>query len=76
MRCFEKLNTWIFVPLENQANAEKGIILRQKKMFSGIKCDFFRILIPGDKYRIEMTHSLLERNFCDVISLKAEKPIT
>ena len=47
-----------------------------EKMFSGIKSDFSEFCsIPGHKYRIAMTHSLLERNFCDFISLKVEKPI-
>ena len=42
-----------------------------EKMFSGVKIDFFEFCsIPGGKYRITMTHSLLERNFYDVISLK------
>ena len=47
------------------------------KMFSGIKRDFSRVLLDSrGKYRIAMTCSILERNFCDVISLKVEKPIT
>ena len=47
------------------------------KMFSGIKRDFLEFCsIPGDKYRITMTRSILEGNFCDVISLKVEKPMT
>ena len=34
------------------------------KMFSGIKTDFFEFCsIPGCKYRIAMTHSILERKF-------------
>ena len=32
--------------------------------------------IPGGKYRIAMTHSMLEGEICDVISLKVEEPIT
>ena len=33
-------------------------------------------LIPGGKYRIAMTRSLLERKFLCVISLKVEQLIT
>ena len=33
-------------------------------------------LILGEKYRIAMNLSLLETIFCDVISLKAERPIS
>ena len=52
-----------------------------EKMFSGIKSDFSRVLLDfRGKYRIAMTcsilGSILERNFCDVISLKVETPIT
>ena len=47
------------------------------KMFSGIKVISLEFCsIPVGKYRIAMTCSILERNFCDVISLKVEKPIT
>ena len=48
-----------------------------EKVFSGIKSDFFEFCsIPGGKYRIAMTYFLLERKFCDVISLTVEQPIT
>ena len=46
-----------------------------EKMFSDIKSDFFEFCsIPGGKYHIAMTHSLLEKKYCDVMSLKVEKP--
>ena len=45
-----------------------------EKMFSGIKSDFSRVFfIPGGKYRI---FPFWKGNFCDVISLKVEQPIT
>ena len=48
---------------ENQENAE-GYNFELKRMFSGIKSDFSRILIDSrGKYRITMTRSLLERIF-------------
>ena len=48
-----------FVSLENQGNAE-GHNFGAKKMFSGIKETFLKFcLIPGGKYRIVMTRSLL-----------------
>ena len=47
------------------------------KIFSGIRSDFSRVLLDSrGKYRIAMTCSILERNFCDVITLKVETPIT
>ena len=65
-----------FVSLENQGNAEEGIILGQKRCFQAQKVIFLEFcLIPGGKYHIAMTRSLLERTFCDVISLKAKRPI-
>ena len=64
-----------FVLLENQENAGGGggynFVLEQ--MFLGIKVIFFVFCsILGGKYRIRMN----ERIFCDVISLKVERPIT
>ena len=56
---------------------QRGHNFGPKKMFSGMKSDFSRILLNSrGKYRIAMTRSLLERIFCDFISLKAEGPIT
>ena len=63
--------------LENYGSAGGGRHnFGAKKMSSGIKSDYIKsCLIPGE-YRIAMTGSLLERIFCDVISLKAERPTT
>ena len=44
------------------------------KMFSGIKSDFSRVLLDSTN-RDDLFHSV-ERNFCDVISLKVETQIT
>ena len=56
---------------------QRGYNFGPKKMFSGMKSDFSRILLDsGGKYRIATNRSLLEIIFCDVISLKAERPIT
>ena len=66
-----------FVSLENQGNAEGGYNFGPRKMFLGIKGDFSQFFfISGGKYRIAMTCSLLERILCDIILLKAERPIT
>ena len=47
-----------------------------EKVFSGQNMFFFRVLLDSrGKYRIAMTRFLLERKFCDVISLKVEQPI-
>ena len=55
---------------------QRGYKFVPGKMFSGIKNDFSRVLLDSrGKYRIAMTCSILERNFCDVISLKVETPI-
>ena len=65
-----------FVLLQNQG-MHRGYNLKLEKMFSGTKSDFSEVWsISGGKYRIAMTHSLLEGKICDVISLKVEKPIT
>ena len=53
---------------------QRGYNFIPEKMFSGIKSDFFRILLG--KYRIAMTVPFWKENFCDVISLKVEQPIT
>ena len=43
---------------------QKGYNFVPERMFSGIKSDFFEFCsIPGNKYGIAMTHSLLERKF-------------
>ena len=57
---------------------QRGYNFVPEKMFSGIKSDLFSFCsIPGGKYRIAMTRSLLEmKSLCDVISLKVEQPIT
>ena len=53
-----------FVLFENHRNAEEGIILCQKRCFQAYKVIFFSFCsIPGGKYRIAMTCSLLERKF-------------
>ena len=45
--------------------------------FSGIESDVFRVLLDfRGTYRIAMTYYLLERKFCDVISLKVKQPLT
>ena len=55
----------------------RGYSFVPEKMFSGIKSDFSRVLLDSrGSYRIAMTCSILERNFCDVISLKVKTPIT
>ena len=49
-----------------------------EKMFPDIKSDFLEFCSnPGGKYQIVMTRSLSRKiNFCDIISLKVEKPKT
>ena len=77
MRSFEKLNIMIFLFHLKTREMQRGYNFEPKKMFSGIESDFSRILLDSrGKYCIAMTHSLLERIFCDVISQKAERPIT
>ena len=53
--------------LENQGNAEgrgRSYNFGPEIMFLGIKSDFSRIFLDSrGKYRIAMTHSLLERIF-------------
>ena len=56
---------------------QRGYNFGPRKMLSGIKSDFLEFcLIPGGKYCIAMTHSLLERILCNVISQKAERAVT
>ena len=71
MRRLEKLNIRIHFSIDNHGNGYNSV---PKKMLSGIKSDFFEFCsIINNKYRIAMT---FPGNFCDVISLKVEKPIT
>ena len=57
--------------------SREGIILCQKRMFSGMKKFLFRVLLDSrGKYGITMTRSFWKGNFGDVISLKVEKSIT
>ena len=77
MRRIDKIEHMNFLFCLKTMEMQMGYNFVPEKMFSSIKSDFGGFCsIPGGKYHIAMTHSLLERKFCDVISLKVEKPIT